>query len=82
VLELLPRGYANSVSRTGFTGFSQWEDRFVIAAKMENARKFRTHSAFEKKPATPIAPLLLHTPVNELHLIEIQALTNSFFLLT
>jgi len=30
----------------------------------------------------PLAPLLLHAPVNGLHLIEIAALTNCFFLLT
>jgi hypothetical protein len=30
----------------------------------------------------PLAQLSLHTPVNQLHSIEIQALINSFFLLT
>ena len=33
-------------------------------------------------PPSSFAPLSLHTPVNDLHSIEIKAHTNSFFLLT
>src|SRR5260370_8410217 len=38
--------------------------------------------ASRNNSCNPPAPLPLHSPVNELHSIEIQALTNLFFLLT
>ena len=38
--------------------------------------------ASRNNPSIPPAPLPLHSPVNELHSIEIQALTSLLFLLT
>jgi hypothetical protein len=48
----------------------------------QNAGKKRIRTTVNCGATKAAAPLLLHTPVNGLHSIEIATLTNCFFLLT
>jgi len=54
----------------------------LLFQKAHKTHKNAGFSAHLKKSTNPQCTIPVHTPVNELHSIEIQALTNSFFLLT